>query len=52
MLLRSTCPLCCAVLCSPEDLCWNPRHHMLAYAGEYGRDGSGAEFGEVHFRWK
>jgi hypothetical protein len=39
-------------VCSPEDLCWNPRHHMLAYAGEYGRDGSGAEFGEVHFRWK
>ncbi|EFN50708.1 hypothetical protein CHLNCDRAFT_142586 [Chlorella variabilis] len=36
----------------PEDVAWNPRHHMLAYVGAYGRDSTGMEYGEIEFRWK
>lgn len=37
---------------SPEDVAWNPRHHMLAYAGDHGTDERGTTYGEIEFRWK
>lgn len=37
---------------SPECCAWNPAHHVLAFAGEHGRDGSGSEFGSIEFRWR
>lgn len=33
-----------------DDVAWNPKHHMLAYPGDWGRDNIG-EFGSVEFRW-
>ena len=41
-----------ALRTAPEDSEWNPRHHMLAFAGEHGRDERGQEFGAVEFRWR
>ncbi|KAL4458683.1 hypothetical protein ABPG75_013548 [Micractinium tetrahymenae] len=37
---------------TPEDAAWNPRHHMIAFAGGYGTDDRGATFGDVEFRWR
>ena len=36
----------------PEDVAWNPRHHMLAHAGAHGKDQYGAEYAEIVFRFK
>ncbi|PSC71110.1 THO complex subunit 3 [Micractinium conductrix] len=32
---------------TPEDVAWNPRHHMLAHAGAHGKDQYGAEYAEI-----
>lgn len=48
---RATATAGCAPACRPEDAAWNPRHHMIAFAGGYGTDERGTAYGNVEFIW-